>query len=102
MEQPDFQGEAFSKKQLRRVETTADYWRKIGDEATVQAVARIEDASKQLISLTGALQGLYFAVYTFGDLRKSVDNLNLPVPGWLTSLVFLSPAVLWLTTMYCA
>ncbi|HEY6411877.1 MAG TPA: hypothetical protein VIY29_30840, partial [Ktedonobacteraceae bacterium] len=91
-----------SPEQVKMIQDAAEQWRKVGNEAPVQAVARVEDAAKQLIALTSGLQGLYFAVFAFSDLRKQVGAMSLPVPGSVLLLCFFLPIVLWLLSLYCA
>jgi len=95
-------GQVPNPEQEEMLKKTAEYWRQIGIEAPVQAITRVEDAAKQLISLTAALQGLYFAVFAFSDLRKQIVALSLPVPGNLVILLFFLPIVFWLLSLFCA
>lgn len=88
--------------QEEMLKKAAAYWRQVGIEAPVQAVTRVEDAAKQLIGLTAALQALYFAVFAFSDLRKQIGALTLPVSGSLIVLLFFLPIVFWLTSLFCA
>src|SRR5690242_19027461 len=83
-------------EQEKIINATADHWRKIGNEAPVQAVTRVEDAAKQLIKLTGTLQGLYFTVVTFSSLQQRVKGWN----GG--ALLLLLPVLFWLLSMLCA
>ncbi len=76
------------------IKTAADHWRKVGNEAPVNALARLEEAAKQLVALNGTLQGLYFAIFAFSDLRKQVTGAAL--------LLFLLPVALWLASLFCA
>lgn len=46
-------------------------------------------------TLTGTLQGLYFAVFAFSDVRARVTDP-------LIQLLFLAPLVLWLASLFCA
>jgi hypothetical protein len=82
-------------EQEAAAKASAEHWRKVGDEAPAQAIARVEEAAKQLVTLTGTLQGLYFAVFAFSDLRQRVANPYL-------QLVFFTPLALWLGSLYCA
>jgi len=104
MATPDFQfqGHQPSSEQIQMVQATADYWRKVSDKAPVEALTRVEEAAKQLIGLTGALQGLYLAVFAFSDLRKQIGGLHVPALGWLIWLIFLLPIVMWLISLICA
>ncbi len=104
METPDFQFQGYqpSSEQAQMAQTTIDYWRKVGDSAPVDAITRIEEAAKQLIGLTGALQGLYLAVFAFSDLRKQIGGLLVPALSWIIWLIFLLPIVMWLISLFCA
>jgi hypothetical protein len=104
MATPDFQfqGHQPSSEQVQMAQLTADYWRKVSDAAPVEAIARIEEAAKQLIGLTGALQGLYLAVFAFSDLRKQIGGLHVAALTWLIWLIFLLPIVMWLISLLCA
>lgn len=95
-------GQVPSPEQEEMLKKAAEYWRQVGIEAPVQAVARVEDAAKQLIGLTAALQGLYFAVFAFSDLRKQIVALSLPVAGSVVLLFFFLPIVFWLGSLFCA
>ncbi len=95
-------GQVPSPEQEEMLKKAAEYWRQVGIEAPVQAIGRVEDAAKQLIGLTAALQGLYFAVFAFSDLRKQIVALSLPVPGSVVLLLFFLPIVFWLISLFCA
>jgi hypothetical protein len=102
MTTPKLPGQSPTPDQELIIQQAADYWRSVGNESPVQGIARVEDAAKQLIGLTTALQGLYFAVFAFSDLRTQVSALTLPVPGSLILLAFFVPIVFWLVSLYCA
>src|SRR5947209_7661468 len=102
MTTPKLPGQTPSNEQEQIIQDAADSWRKVGNEALVEAIKRIEEAAKQLIALTAILQGIYFAVFAFSDLRKQVDVLKLPIPNGLILLLFFIPLVLWLVSLYCA
>jgi hypothetical protein len=95
-------GQVPSSDQEEMLKKAAEYWRQVGIEAPVQAVTRVEDAAKQLIGLTAALQALYFAVFAFSDLRKQIFALSLPVSGSLILLLFFLPLAFWLISLFCA
>jgi hypothetical protein len=95
-------GQVPSPEQEEMLKKAAEYWRQVGIEAPVQSVTRVEDAAKQLIGLTAALQGLYFAVFAFSDLRKQIVALSLSVPDSLVLLLFFLPIVCWLISLFCA
>ena len=95
-------GQIPSPEQEEMLKKAAEYWRQVGIEAPAQAITRVEDAAKQLIGLTAALQGLYFAIFAFSDLRKQIVALSLPVPGNMVLLLFFLPIVFWLLSLICA
>jgi hypothetical protein len=94
MSTPITWGHPPDEKQEAMIEAAAEHWRKVSYEAPIQALTRIEEAAKQLVALTGTLNGLYFAIITFSDLREQVTN-------WLI-IPFLLPVALWLASLFCA
>jgi hypothetical protein len=76
------------------IKAAAEHWRKVSQEAPVSALTRIEEAAKQLIGLTGTLQGIYFAVFAFSTVRTQVAGVRL--------LLFLAPVLFWFLTLFCA
>jgi hypothetical protein len=94
MTKNEFQGQKPTKDQREAIDTLASYWLKVSFEATIQGLERVEDAAKQLIAINSALQGLYFALYTFSDLKKQITAWQI--------LFFLTPMILWLISIYCA
>lgn len=95
MSSPSLHGRPHDDEQAGMIKATAEHWRKVGNEALLQAIARIEDAAKQLVALTSALQALYLAVFAFSSLRERVEN------EWVLLLFFL-PVLLWLGSLFCA
>jgi hypothetical protein len=79
-----------------------EHWRKVWNEAPVQAVTRIEDAAKQMIAVTTGLQGLYIAIFAFSTIRTQVMAAPGGVVGMLILLLFISPVVCWLVSLFYA
>lgn len=102
MTEPDFQGELPNPEQTAIIDARANHWREVANEAPVQAIARIEDAAKQIIGITGILQGLYFAVYSFGEVGAQIGVLDSLVLRLCVLLIFLLPILFWLISLYCA
>ena len=102
MSTPRLPGQAPGSEQEQMIQDAAQHWRNVANEAPVQALARVEEAAKQLIGLTAALQGLYFAVFAFSDLRKQLGSMNVLIPGSMILLLFFIPVPLWLISLYCA
>jgi hypothetical protein len=86
--------EPLSPKQQEIEEEWAKHWRKVSQELPLQSMGRIEDAARQIIGLTGTLQGLFLAVFAFSDLRTRVER------PW--NLLFLIPVGLWIASLICA
>ncbi len=102
MSAPDFQGHPPSKEQEQMGQETAAYWRGVINAASVQALARIEEAAKQLIGLTSILQGLFFAIYAFSDVRKQITGIHVLEFVLLIWLIFFLPIILWFISLLCA
>lgn len=73
------------------------FWMKIGQGVVKDAVGRVEEAAKQLISITSVLQGIYFAAISFSDLKKALVIVDLQ--GWLQAALFVSPIIIWLISL---
>ncbi len=84
-------GQPPTDEEAKVIGDAAAAWRKVQNDAPVTAIQRTEDAAKQLIALTGALQGIYFAVFAFGNVKDRISGL------WL--LPFGLPVLLWLISM---
>lgn len=75
----------------RTFDTVIDHWAKSRLDVPMQVIARFDDAAKQLITLGSVLQGLYIAVFAFGNLKQAT-------PLWLIALLFV-PLIL---LIFCA
>lgn len=61
-------------------EAIIEHWSKSRIDSAVSAIARYDEAAKQLITLGGILQGVYFAVFAFGKLNENLSVLwSLPL-----------------------
>src|SRR2546423_10476637 len=69
--------------------TIVEHWAKARIDVPMQILARFDDAAKQLITLGSLLQGLYVAVFTFG----SIGSTKQQVPVWMMLLLF-TPLIL--------
>ena len=94
MSSPVTRGRELGGEQAEMLKEAARHWREVRNDAPVQAVARIEDAAKQLVTLNSALASLYFAVFALGNLKDKVTS-GL---SWL----FLLPVALWLASLFYA
>ncbi len=73
------------------------FWLATARSAAKESVGALEEAAKQLISVTSLLQAIYFAAISFSDLKGS-----LVVEGakdYLLVLLFVLPIVLWLASL---
>ena len=69
----------------------AAYWERVYREAPVNALEAIKEGAKQLVTITSALQGLYFLAISVSDIRAAVTDwrivlFTLPVIPWLVCL----------------
>jgi hypothetical protein len=62
----------------------------------------VEDAAKQIITVTTGLQGLYVAIFAFSTIRAQVMATLGGVAGWLILLLFFTPPVCWLVSLFYA
>ncbi len=70
------------------------FWKKNAESLVGGSIEAMEDTAKQIIVLTGLLEGLYFHAITFSDLRGALEGSMLTV--------YLAPLVLWLASLLCA
>src|SRR5438270_13460892 len=90
-------GQGLDPEEERLLEHMAEHWRKVWNETPVQAITRLEDAAKQIITITAGLQGLYVALFAFSNLRMQISATQWVLQGWLLWLVLLLPLACWLT-----
>ena len=86
---PEVQGRSLTK--LDR------FWLETARDSAKESIGALEEAAKQLISVTSLLQAIYFAAISFGELKKS-----LVVEGavdWLLVFLFVLPIVFWLFSL---
>lgn len=96
------QGRQFDPEEEKIFEGMTEHWRKVWNEAPMQALARVEDAAKQMIVVTTGLQGLYVAIFVFSNIRAQVMAVPGGVLGVLILLLFLTPVVCWLVSLFSA
>ena len=96
------QGQQFDADEEKLLQETAEHWRKVWNEAPVQALTHVEDAAKQLIVVTAGLQGLYVGIVAFSNMRAQVMGTLGGMPGVLLLLLFVTPLVCWLMSLFCA
>jgi len=79
----------------KATETFIQHWTKARIDEPREIMARYDDASRQLIAVSGLLQGVYLAVFSFGNLKDSLPKVALiPLFLPLLSVVLCSATVL--------
>lgn len=96
------QGQQFDRDEKKILEGMKEHWRKVWNEAPVQAIARVEDAAKQMIVITTGLQGLYLAIFAFSTIRAQVMAAPGGILGVLILLLFCLPVGCWLMSLLYA
>ena len=48
------------------------FWLETARSVSKESIAALEDAAKQLISITSLTQGIYFAAISFSDQKKAL------------------------------
>src|SRR2546427_5026687 len=96
------QGQQFNSDEEKILQEMMEHWRKVWNEAPVQALTRVEDAAKQMIVVTTSLQGLFVALFVFSTIRAQVMATPGGVLGVLILLLFCTPVMCWLVSLFYA
>lgn len=78
-----------------------EFWLDTARAATKESVQALEEAAKQLISVTTLSQVIYFAAISFGDVRKALGQLEY----WqqlLVTVLLVAPLVFWIASLFYA
>lgn len=75
------------------------FWLQVGQDATKEAVGRLEEAAKQLITITSLLQGIYFAAISFSDLKKALGGQNFDGYSLFSLVALFMPIFMWLISL---
>lgn len=78
-----------------------DFWLSTVRDSAKGSVAALEDAAKQLVTITSLSQTLYFAAISFSDLKKSLSLMSAD-NAVLDAIVFVLPVILWVVSLGCA
>lgn len=70
------------------------FWKENALKLVGASISTIEEVAKQIIVVTGLLEGLYFHAITFSGLRGSLGGGMV----W----IYLAPLVLWLASLFFA
>jgi len=77
-----------------KLKSEEKFWLDLMRNETKASIGAVEEAAKQLITITSLLQTVYFAAISFSDLKKALVVHDLY--GWFTVILFISPIILWL------
>ncbi len=95
-------GEDVSEGYLEIVSSTAeDFWLEAGRIAVRDGMRRVEENTKQLVTVLSWSQSGYFAILSFSGIKKIFDPLS-EVQGCIAILVIISPMLCWVISMICA
>ncbi len=78
----------------QRLAESRSFWREMGKTLVRESIPTIDGTARQLIVVTGIIEGLYFHAIAFSDLRGQVAGGTL--------LVYLLPVVLLLMSLIAA
>jgi hypothetical protein len=89
-------------QQFNPDEEMTERWRKVWNEAPVQALAGVEGAAKQMIVVTTGLQGLYVAIFAFSTIQTQVWAIS----SWglivIVLVILFAPVVCWVVSLFYA
>ena len=71
-----------------------EFWITKMREMAAGSIKSREEAGKQLMGMITVMEGIYIAVLTFSGLKE------IPKGNILTSLLYISPIFLWLTSLF--
>jgi len=76
------------------------YWLKIKQDARSDALKYLEDAAKQIVTITSLLQAIYFTAVSFSNIKK-VGNIR---DFWFAVFVTISFITIahWMASLYFA
>lgn len=79
-------------------QTEKTFWLALGSDLEKQSIPTLNDAAKQLVSVTSLLQTFYFAAISFSDIKKGLADAPFPEQCFLSVLMAL-PLILWLASL---
>ena len=74
------------------------FWLETARGAAKESVAALEEAAKQLITVTTLAQTVYFAAVSFGDVKAALGALTR-AQQWLVAVALVVPLILWLASL---
>lgn len=81
-------------------ENISAFWREAGRELVKGSINASDEVAKQLVTITGLLEGLYFHAITFSDLLDKTKHANSTLADWWG--LYLLPIGLLLLSLACA
>lgn len=75
------------------------FWLEFDKELKKGSITKVEDAAKQLITVTSIVQTIYFAAVSFSETKKVLGLIPPPVNIWFIFLLFF-PLILWAASLY--
>ena len=76
------------------------FWLEMGNNAIKNMLSSYDEPAKQLITITGVLQGLYFVAISFSTLNDQISLTCLR--DYAFNTIFILPVILWLGSLYFA
>lgn len=76
----------------KNLEEARLFWRETGRGLIRDSILAIDETARQIITVSGILEGLYFHSITFSDIRKELTNFDLFIYILPLALLLLSLA----------
>lgn len=74
------------------------FWLETARSAAKESVRALEEAAKQLITVTTLAQAIYFAAVSFGDVKVALGALT-QTRQWLIAITLVIPLLFWLASL---
>jgi len=81
----------------QQVTSIDKFWLETGEFLIKESIPSLENAAKQLISITSILQTIYFAAISFSNLQKEIASIEQY--KIIVSIIFISPIVCWIVAI---
>lgn len=74
------------------------FWLDVARGAAKESVGALEEAAKQLITVTTLAQTIYFAAVSFGGVKAALGTLTREWQ-WLVAIALVVPLLFWLASL---
>lgn len=74
------------------------FWLDAARGAAKESIGALEEAAKQLITVTTLAQTIYFAAVSFGDVKTSLGTLTQE-QRWLAAIALVVPLLCWFASL---